>query len=449
MFKRRLFPYIIGGGIVAFLAVSYVTYRVYQSYVGFQAFISNAQAFNRSTENQHDHFAHDHTHRGGELQVTSRPNQVGEVGRTEPGHEHEHHLAPSGEHVYEISSVPLYSHTPLSQEQIELREWIQTGKMTPTVEEQFAIREQLLTYVEQSVVTPDGKLHKVIVPQETQYEEGDAILQSELGPPMLLEEAQNPKRGDGKLIIDGADYYLPEEFHSISDPYAREEYLNKFAWSIENGVSMDEVQEKIARRELDFSLSKDAKRHVDEHEAMMERYKMLAPVAPPLSDKSPVKVSFLPDEGEDALPGWMRKLDGNHPSRSSEAVEGEDYSVTDIVSERGINKDANGAPVRANISLSPLDLPGMAEPKPSRRSGPGIEVSQTPNPLSAESIERRLKERLSPDRFDRTQQLIDQYGSGEALRHLRQMDPDAARQFERERQQPPVRSQSGEDPSTR
>ena len=46
---------------------------------------------------------------------------------------------------------------------------------------------------------------------------------------------------------------------------------------------------------------------------------------------------------------------------------------------------------------------------------------------------------LSKEQREQAQQLIDQYGTEEGLRQLREMDPDAARQFERERRPPPVR----------
>ena len=69
--------------------------------------------------------------------------------------------------------------------------------------------------------------------------------------------------------------------------------------------------------------------------------------------------------------------------------------------------------------------------------------------LTPEGIEAELSEGLSPERRDKVQQLIDQCGTGEGLRRLRKSDPDAARQFERERREPPVRSESGEASSTR
>ena len=425
MFKRRFISYIIGGGIVAFLSVSYVGYRAYQNHVEFKAFMSNAQVFNRSVKGQREHSSHDHTHHGEGLPVASTPNQIKEAGRGETGHGPEHHLTSSGEYGYEINGVPLYSNMPLSQEQLELREWIQTGKMTPAVEEQFTVREELLTYVQQTVVTADGKLHTVIVPSNSQYEEGDAILQSELGSPMVLEESQNPKR-DARLIIDKVEYTFPDEYHTIEDPYEREEYANKFSWSIENGVSMAEVEKRVAKGELDFSLSEDAKRHVDEHEAMMERYKMLSFEPPPLSDKPPVKVAFLPDKGEDTRPGWMRKEAGNRPSESGETESSGAPPAADSVSEKGSNEDVSGAPARSDVPLSPSDQPDMLKPI-FPQSVVDIEKQLTP-----EGIESGLSEGLSPDRFEKMQQFIDQYGREEGLRRLRETDPEAAAQFERE-----------------
>ncbi len=428
MFKRRFISYIIGGGIVTFLSVSYVGYRAYRNHVEFKGFMSNTQIFNRSVKGQQEHSSHDHTYHGEGLPVASTPNQMKEAGWGETGHGPEHHLISSGEYGYEINGVPLYSNMPLNQEQLELREWIQTGKMTPAVGEQFASREELRTYVQQTVVTADGKLHTVIVPRDSQYEEGDAILQSELGSPMVLTETQNPKR-DARLIIDKVEYTFPDEYYTIEDPYEREEYANKFSWSIKNGVSMGEVEKKIVQGELDFSLSEDAKKYVDEHEAMMERYKMLDPIAPSLSDKPPVKVSFLPDKGENTLPGWMRKEAGDRPSGSGETESGGAPPAADSVSEKGSNEDVSGAPIRSDVPLSPSDQPDMLKPI-FPQSVVDIEKQLTP-----EGIESELSEGLSPDRFDKMQQFIDQYGREEGLRRLRETDPEAAAQFERDQRE--------------
>ena len=48
-------------------------------------------------------------------------------------------------------------------------------------------------------------------------------------------------------------------------------------------------------------------------------------------------------------------------------------------------------------------------------------------------------EGLSRERFSKAQQLIDQYGSEKGLRRFREMDPEAARQFEQGRRPTPAR----------
>ena len=98
------------------------------------------------------------------------------------------------------------------------------------------------------------------------------------------------------------------------------------------------------------------------------------------------------------------------------------------------------------------DVPAQPEPRTPERV-PAIDfptsVADLEKQLTPERIEAELSQGLSPDRFDRAQQLIDQYGTAEGLRRLREMDPDAAAQFERGRREPPVPSESDEESSTR
>ena len=74
------------------------------------------------------------------------------------------------------------------------------------------------------------------------------------------------------------------------------------------------------------------------------------------------------------------------------------------------------------------DLPARSfESTPSPQNVADIEKQLTP-----QGIEAELTEGLSPERFDKAQRLIDQFGTAEGLRRLRATDPEAARQFERE-----------------
>lgn len=53
-------------------------------------------------------------------------------------------------------------------------------------------------------------------------------------------------------------------------------------------------------------------------------------------------------------------------------------------------------------------------------------------PQAAKNVKAEPSEELSLERFRKGQQLIDQYGTEEGLRRLREMAPEAARQFEQE-----------------
>ena len=55
---------------------------------------------------------------------------------------------------------------------------------------------------------------------------------------------------------------------------------------------------------------------------------------------------------------------------------------------------------------------------------------------------------LPPAKREQAKQFFDQFSMEEGLRRFRDTDPEAARQFERERRKPPVSSESGEEPST-
>ena len=440
MFKRRFIPYIIGVCVVVLLGIVYLSYVKYKTDQNFKAFMADAQAFNRSIEEGHGHFSHNHTHHSQERASTSDSEKTDVGEQMDSGEEHPYFVGqtPDGEYSYNIAGRLYASNKPMSQRSIEIEEWTLTGKMTPGVEEAIRDADQ----VTQIVVAPDGKLHTVVVPRDSQYEEGDAILQSELDPlimdwsPILAEPplAQTEKYWlHNKLVIDGVDYFPSEEYYSIEDPYERQAYFNKFTWSIEYDISMAEVEKRIAAGELPQPLSESDKRLVDEIEKQMERYRMLAKRTPKRSDKPPVKVSFLPREVKDALPGWKRKEVDNLSSGSGKTEFGGQPPATDSVPERESNEDTRGAPVHSDVPLSPLDPPYMVKPI-SPQSVADIEKQLTP-----EGIEAELSEGVSADHFSKAQQLIDQYGTEEGLRRLREMAPDAARQFEQERRPVPSR----------
>lgn len=430
MFNPRFIPYLIAGFLVVFLLIGYMGYREYQKHVEFERFISAIQAFNRSAEHpetdRHLHLTEPHPHRGETLDPSTaadptNPYFVGKRG---------------DEYVYKVGRGHIYTPEPFDREDIELQAWEITGEKTPYVEKHLKRLAENSPYrgqVVQRILTPDGQLHKVIVPHDTQYEEGDAILRSELDPPILeaFEQDQRP------APVEVAGEPVPDQYYAIEDPYERLEFIRKVMLSRISKTSLAEIEAKIAKGEIDVSLSARAKEAVDNNEAMKERGRMLLSFAEPaLSDKPPVKVSFLPDDGEDALPGWMRKLQGTLPSGSSGAVSDGDYSATAPFSEGSINEDTSGAPVHSDVPVSPSDLPDIVKPI-SPQNVADIEKQLTP-----QGIESELTKGLSPERFDKAQQLIDQYGTEEGLRRLWESDPEAARQFEREHSPKPPRDAS-------
>ena len=277
------------------------------------------------------------------------------------------------QYVYKIAGFSIHTEEEMSQSDLEVEEWFITGKMTPPVEAYLKTHQKevrLDSQIMQRVVGPDGKMYRVMVPIGQEYEEGDAILRSELEHPEHLKA--KPRGAAGETIHD--------------------------------------------------------------------RLAMLEPqiIPPPLSDKPPVKVSLLPDDGEGAVPGWMQKMlrrsmaglppgalegAGLPPGvlEGSESVSADGYSGVSNFSEGGNTDTASEAPVSASF------LPEIVESMPSRQSEIGGDVSnKMPTPPIFESI----GEQLSPERLDKARQLIDEYGTEEGLRRLRASDPEAARRFE-------------------
>ena len=263
MLKRRFLPYIIGivgACIVVILFVSPVKER--------QTLIEKAIL---ESETQHEHT---HGHGEDDQSKSFEPSPYIDI-------------APSEEE----ESEELKKKEELDKKFLELREWIHTGKLTPTVEQDLNRRAEwrqendIVLDVIQRIVTPDGTLHQVVVPKFQQYEEGDAILKSELVDEEYLrnnyrnEEETETAKGDA-VTVNNVTYPMPDEYYAIESPYEQLEYVNKFITTIDLGISMDEVEQKIATGELDVSLTESDKRLVDRREARQERYRLLDVGAP-------------------------------------------------------------------------------------------------------------------------------------------------------------------------
>ena len=132
--------------------------------------------------------------------------------------------------------------------------------------------------------------------------------------------------------------------------------------------------------------------------------------------------------------------------------------ASDAVFSEGIGEDTDLLPARSE------GMPIMPEPKPLVATdhvhhgdrhvhepptpGHGTDI-QPPTLAPAKSVEARGWMGLSQEQREEAKQLFNRYGTAEGLRRLRETDPDAAAQFDWERREPPVRSESGEGSSTR
>ena len=118
-------------------------------------------------------------------------------------------------------------------------------------------------------------------------------------------------------------------------------------------------------------------------------------------------------------------------------IEGYSSSETDTT----FDSASEQSPLADDFDNSfPDDLP-PSDTAPPQFEKPNFpqSVADLEKQFSLEDIEEELSEGLSPEHFDKAQQLIDQYGTEEGLRRLRETDPEAARQFERERSPKPSR----------
>lgn len=425
MVKRPVNPYIVGVCIVAVISISYVAVKAYQRHGELKQVLSDAQQFNLQVTDRHEHnnTEVDNQH------ANSSDNHTQEKGNPSlevAGHHNRHgHSRTDGkdDYFYEFNGINIASDSPMTKEDLELAEWVQNGKLTPFVEQELKRREEFrrnhnVGRFLQQVVSPDGQLGQVVVYEYNMYKEGDAIFQSELVTPESRPDLFPAKPSRGRALIlpeiydpDGVHHYLPEEYYEITDPYEREEYFNKFEHSIVLGISMEEVEAKIAAGVLDVSLSDSDKQHVDENlawYAAMEARNRLRdmgwPKPTPL-DKPPVKIRFKPEpEAVDGLSGFKH--------REFEPTSDDSSYTPDFDSEK---PQSNGQVVRHEDHSFPRHIKEAADVSP---------IPDIPTPETIEAQLNELKDQLPPEQFSNVQQLMEEFGAEEGLRQFREMPPE-------------------------
>ena len=403
MFKRRFIPYVVAG-LVVLVAVGYLSHQEYLIHQSHKTFMADADRFERFVPVKHD--------------------------PTDP--------SVSDDYVYEVNGKVVFAEQPLTQAEIAVSQWIHAGKLTPIVEELIAEAQkecdELKDMEMQRVMTPDGKIHHVLVPENAPYEEGDTLYADELDPQFVTSpDAVNRLMYFSAIVdMDGTEHVPPDAYFEIDDKYERVAYWKKFEYSVDNEVSIAAVEAQVASGELDLSLSDQERAQADELETLAMRSMMLAPPTVPVSDAEPVSVQVEVYESEDTESGHLPHGDTDREEMRYAFDEADAPGGESVLSAVGSDVPMPDTP--GHVPLSPSDLPDMIKPQSPQS------VADLENQLTPAGIEAELTEGLSTNPADKAQQFIDQYGTEEGLRRLRESDPDAARRFEQGRRGEPTRS---------
>ena len=397
MFQRRFIPYIVAG-LALLVAVGYLSYQEYLIHKEHKTFMANTDRFERFVPVRHDH--------------TER--------------------LVSDDYVYEVNGGPVFAEQPPIKEEIAVSEWIHAGKLTPVVEKLIADaqqeRDELKDMDMQRVMTPDGKIHHVLVPEDAPYEEGDTVYADELDSQNVMsQDAINRLMYFNAIVdMDGTEHVPSDAYFEIDDKYERAAYWKKFEYSVDNEMSIAAVESQVAAGEVDLSLSDHERAQADELEALAMRSMMLEPPMVPVSADPPVSVQVEVYKSEGAESGHLPHGD-THREEMRYAFDDADAHGGDGAPE-GVGSDLpmpgtrGDVPAHSDVPTSVSDLSRVVEPIPQT-------VTDIEKQLTPEGIEAELTEGLSPARFDKARQLIDQFGSEEGLRRLRESDPEAARRW--------------------
>ena len=279
----------------------------------------------------------------------------------------------------------------LDQPPVKVR-YAEASKIGESSSEVYSVlRGESQPLVPQLVETPEGTVRVVYTTPDKMLKDGDAIPPP---PPPLIPEnniLENPMEGWNTIEPSEIPDHIPEA--------ERDAYVEKLIDAKSMGISIEELERQLASGELKIES---------------------APLTP---------------EDEKMIQALVEGYLINH-GKQTPSGEGEyQLQISDATAPVSAGKRGGGS---ARSEASPItDAPAS----PINATHVHTEGEHTHTPLTTESIEAELTEGLSLERFDKAQQLIDQYGSEEGLRRLRESDPEAARQFEREQRTPPVRSE--------
>lgn len=289
----------------------------------------------------------------------------------------------STRHRIDVSIPPIQVSVMSKEEEAEVKpiDWSEVPPETRAKLEKLGNAPMTL----QRIQTPNGNVHFIELPAGINYNEVEITVSEE-----MASQPTFPPTGSFDEVVLVRKSEIPEG-EDI------EEYTYKKRWALFLGVSVEEVGKQIERGHL--------------------------PPRPTITERTPV-IEFPIDEliGDDNRSGSGGSV--------AEARRSGEYQAEAPVSDGELSEDTQRDPVPVDVPHPPSNLSGVLEP--SHRSMTGRAETKTPTPPTTERIETQLRKQLSPERFDKAQQLIDEYGREEGMRRLREMDPEAARQFEQE-----------------
>ena len=382
---RRFDPYLIVAGILAFLAVSYVSYREYQSYVEIQELVSNAVAFRQSLDKEIQAEGNSTdwqgARKGNHAESATSGFATSQMKHANP---HRGDASKKAVKVKILTPEVVAKYTGGDPHKAII---VSKGPPPPVEVGQTWTADDMVT---QFIELPDGKVVKALVVPGEEIREGDRVSAEYI-------ESVRDKRSE--IEIDGKVFEVPSDAD-------RNLYMKKALWARILDTSVEEVESHIANQEL--IVKRDGE---------------------PLTAEE-TKINF----------DFLRKIPKFEPFLRSERPDlYDDPSVHDHTHQfpsDSLEFESDGVDVSS--SQSTQSDSGKVERQPPVPSAP----------LTVSSQETESHDGLSPDSFSKARQLIDQYGTEEGLRRLRESDPDAARQFERGRREPPVHSEPDDKSST-
>ena len=377
---RRFTLYLVVAGILALLSASYLCYRAYQSHVDFKVFMSQALSFQQNIDKA-TMPGQDSTDKQMEQKGGNSAAPTSGLATDQTGHYSTHGEKPSSPPV-KVRLLPPELVAVYSSEGDPTAAVRLANGPVPDIPEKTWIEAEL---VPQRVELPDGEVVKTLTVPGLEFREGDRVSLQ------YIENARDKRHN--YIEVDGIR-------HDASTLTGDADYsTQKMLWASSMDIPMKELESLIANREF-FVTTEDELLTAEERD---------------------INFKFL-----SKIPEFRAYVRAHRPDLL------ETESPPDSAYQPSENREISG---ESDVPSYLRQLP-LSEPAPQGKAGRQLPVKSDVPPVSSQETD--LRQELSPERFEKAQRLIEQYGQEEGLRRLREMDTEAARQFERERKAPPT-----------